>query len=95
MKYLLKVLFRGLPVTRDSQHRSPATLLKTFHEERGRILSRGRQNMCKRLWHAFKISQKAAWRVKIWCVVVPPGRKPHWHHPASVKSFYVIFFQGT
>jgi len=33
---------------------------KAFHEESGRMLSRGRQNMCRRFWHTPNISQKFA-----------------------------------
>jgi len=35
------------PVTGGRQHRAPSTHPKAFHEELGRMLSRGRQNMCK------------------------------------------------
>jgi len=38
----------------------PATLPKDFHEELGRVLSRGRQNTCEGIWHTPKISQKFA-----------------------------------
>jgi len=47
-----------------------ATLHKPFHEEPGRMLSRVRQSMCRRVWHTPKI--------EIWSVVLGPGRKPHW-----------------
>jgi len=30
---------------------------KAFHEEPGRVLPRGRKNMCRRLWHTPKISR--------------------------------------
>jgi len=40
----------------DCQHRTPATLPKAFHEEAGHMLSQGRQNMCRDLWHTPQIS---------------------------------------
>jgi len=39
------------PVTGGYQHRTPATVPKAFHEEPGRMISPGRQNVCKSLWH--------------------------------------------
>jgi len=42
---------------RRPSHRTAATLPKAFHMERGRMLSRGRQNICRHLWHTFKIYQ--------------------------------------
>ena len=47
-------------LTADRQHHTPATLHKPFQEEPGRMLSRVRQSMCRRLWHTPKISQKFA-----------------------------------
>ena len=46
------------PVTGDRHHHTPAPLPKAFHEEPGRMVSRGRQNLCRRLWHTPKISRK-------------------------------------
>ena len=37
---------------------TPATLPKAFHEEPGRMLSRGQQSICGPLWHTASISQK-------------------------------------
>ena len=48
------------PVRGGRQHRAPAILLKDFHEEPGRMLSRGRQSICRRHWNTPKISQKFA-----------------------------------
>ena len=44
---------------------TPATLPKAFHKEPGDMLSRGRQNMLRCLWHIPKISQNFAggWNV--------------------------------
>jgi len=44
---------------------TPATLPKAFHKEPGYMLSRGRQNMLRCLWHIPKISQNFAggWNV--------------------------------
>jgi len=47
-------------LTPGRQHHTPATLHKPFQEEPGRMLSRVRQSMCRRLWHTPKISQKFA-----------------------------------
>ena len=46
------------PVTGDCQHHcTPTALLKAFHKEPGCKLSRGRQTMCRCIWHIPKISQ--------------------------------------
>jgi len=37
---------------------------KAFHEEPNRMLSQGRQKMCRRFWHILKISQKFAGGLK-------------------------------
>ena len=37
-----------------------ATLPKAFHEEPGRMLSRGQQSICGPLWHIPNLSQKFA-----------------------------------
>ena len=55
------------PATGGCQHRTPATLHKPFHEEPGRMLSRGRQSMCRPLWHTSKISQKFAGELNLVC----------------------------
>ena len=48
------------PITGGRQHRTLATLPKAFHEETGRMLSRVRRSMCRRLLRTPKISQKFA-----------------------------------
>jgi len=47
-------------VTGGRQHRTPATLPIAFNEEPDRMLSQGRQSMCRvrRLWHTPTISRK-------------------------------------
>ena len=47
------------------QYRTPEALHKTFPERPGLMLSRGRQNMCRRLWHTPRISWILAgvWRM--------------------------------
>ena len=46
------------PVTGGRHHRTLATLPKAFQERPRCVFSRGRQNICRRLWHITKISQK-------------------------------------
>jgi len=46
--------------TGGRQHCTSATLTKGFHKEPGRMLSRGRQSVCRRLLHIPKISQNFA-----------------------------------
>jgi len=55
------------PITGGRQHRTPATLHKPFHEEPGRMLSRGRQSTCRCLWHTPMISQKLAGECNLVC----------------------------
>ena len=52
--------YNDLTVKGCDQHRTHATLAKAFPEELSRILSRGRPNMCRRLWHTPKICRKFA-----------------------------------
>ena len=40
------------------RHRTSASLSKAFHEETSRMLSRSRQNVCRRFWYTPKICQK-------------------------------------
>ena len=47
-------------ITGGRQHCTLATLPKAFHEETGRMLSRVRRSMCRRLLRTPKISQKFA-----------------------------------
>jgi len=47
-------------LTAGRQHHTPATLHKPYQEEPGRMFSRVRQSMCRRLWHTPKVSQKFA-----------------------------------
>ena len=47
-------------LTAGRQRHTPATLHKPFQEEPGRMLSRVRKSMCRRIWHTPKISQKFA-----------------------------------
>jgi len=49
-----------------------ATLPKEFHKKPDRMLSRGRQNMCKRFWRTPNLSQ-IFWRVKVLSVVLWAG----------------------
>ena len=55
------------PVTSGRQHCTPATLHKAFQEETGRMFSRVRQSMCKRLWWTSKIDQKFAGEWNLVC----------------------------
>ena len=59
-KFLSRNTVTWRPVTGGRQHRTPATLSKAFHEEPGRVLSRGRQNACRQPWHIPGISRKFA-----------------------------------
>jgi len=43
------------PVTGSCQHRTLATLPKAFRVEPGCMLTRGRQNPCRCIWHTPKI----------------------------------------
>ena len=74
-----------------SNRRTPATPPKAFHEESGRMLSRGRQKVCRRFCHTPKISQNC-WKVKISSVVLCPGRKPHWISIQLRYNYFVASF---
>ena len=50
---------------------------QSFHEEPGRIFSRGRQKMCTSLACSQAFS-KIFWRVEICSVVLRPRQKSHW-----------------
>jgi len=72
-------------------YRTPATTPKAFHKESGHILSRGRQIMCIRLWHAPRIFSKISWRVEI-SVVLRARRNPTRCPPALFHFFALPFF---
>ena len=59
---------------------------RTFCEEPGNILSRGRQMMSILIWHAPRISRKFA-GVEICSVVLRLQRKPHWVSSSLVQFF--------
>jgi len=61
--------------------------LKAFHEEPDLILSRGRQNMCIRLWHAPRISLKFAVEWKFGLQRYGRDENGTRYHPALVKIF--------
>jgi len=69
----------GRPVTGGRQNHTIATPPDSYNEGPGRMLSWGRQNICRHLWHTAKIYlSKICWRVKLWSVVLRPERNPHW-----------------
>jgi len=59
------------------------------------MISRGRQNICRRPCHTPKISRKFSleWNFGLWCY----GRDENriWNPPALVQLFQDIFSQGT
>jgi len=82
------------PITGGRQYRTLATLPKAFHEEPGRMLSRVRRSMCRRLLRTPKISQKFAGEWNCLCSATT-GTKQHW---VSFNFDSIIsrhFFQGT
>ena len=52
-KFLSRNKMTSQPATGSRQHLIPIALPKVFYEKHGRLVSRGRQNMCKCLWHRF------------------------------------------
>ena len=58
---------------------------KAFHEEPGHILSRGRQNMCIRLWLALRIFQKFAGEWKFGLQLYGRDEKRTGYHPALIQ----------
>jgi len=76
-------------VTTSKRHQSTPysrNTHRTFREEPGNMLSRGRQNMSILIWHAPRISRKFA-GVEICSVALLQQRKPHWVSPALVRLF--------
>jgi len=59
-KLLNRIQWR--PVTRSCQRCTSVGLPKAFQEQPGHTLSRGRQNMCTRLWHTPRFLENC-WRV--------------------------------
>jgi len=81
------------PVTGGPLHRTTATLTKAFHEEPGRLLSRGRQNM-----DVFGILPRFLENLlesEMWSVVLLRYENRTGYHPALVELFRCIFLQGT
>ena len=81
-----------------ASNRRPSTrthgkLLKTFHKEPSRMLSRGRQIMCRRFQHTPKISQKFAgeWKCGVYCYARDENRTAY--HSTLIQIFRGIFFQ--
>jgi len=65
---------------------------KAFHKEPGHILSRGRQNMCIRLWQTSRIYRKFAgeWKLVLQCYRRDENRTGC--PPALLQLFRLIFF---
>jgi len=68
---------------------------KAFHEEPSHILSRGRRNMCIRLWQAPGTSTKfvGEWKFVLQCYRRDKNRTGC--PPALLQLFRLIFFQRT
>ena len=86
--------YSDLAAINGRQRRTHATLPKAFHKEPGRMLSRGRQSMWRRLWHISRFL-KILLEIEMGSVLLRPDENRTGFHSGLIQIFRGVYFHGT